>query len=73
MTKPQKENRPAPELPQLLTLGDVAARLAISMRTVHRLIALGELRIVRLRVRHGRTMPRVTVDELARFIAAGSR
>ncbi len=50
---------------QLLTLAQVAQRLALSRRTVQRLIAAGELRAVRF----GRAV-RVTERELAAFVAA---
>ena len=50
---------------QLLTLATVAERLAVSRRTVARLIEAGELRAVRF----GRSV-RVTERELAAFVAA---
>lgn len=50
---------------QLLTLPQVAERLAVSRRTVQRLIDAGELRPVRF----GHSI-RVTERELAAFVAA---
>jgi len=50
---------------QLLTLRQVAQRLALSRRTVERLISAGELRPVRF----GKAV-RVTERELAAFVAA---
>lgn len=53
---------------QLLTVRDVAGRLALSQRTVQGYIARGELRVVRF----GRAV-RVTERELAVFIANRER
>lgn len=50
---------------RLLTLDTVAERLAVSRRTVQRLIDAGELRPVRF----GRSV-RITERELAAFVAA---
>lgn len=54
-----------PPAVQLLTLSQVAERLAVSRRTVQRLIDAGELRPVRF----GRSV-RLTERELAAFVAA---
>lgn len=48
----------------LLTIDEVAARLALHHRTVRRLIESGDLRVVRI----GRAV-RVQENELERFIA----
>ncbi len=39
----------APDLPELLPLAEVAERLHVSRRTVHRMLAAGELPAVRFR------------------------
>ena len=48
----------------LLTLSDVAARLRVSRRTVERLVARGNLRVVRIG-----SAVRVTERELAAYLA----
>lgn len=58
----------ADTLARLLTLDDVAERLAVSRRTAERLVASGQLRIVRF----GGNV-RVTERELAAFVAARER
>ena len=59
--------RPGVEGPVLIlhTIKQVAARLAVSLRTVRRLIAPGALPVHRI----GRAV-RVSEDDLARFLAA---
>lgn len=52
---------------RLLTLDTVAERLAVSRRTVQRLIDAGELRAVRF----GRNV-RITERELAAFVVRGA-
>lgn len=54
----------APKPPQLVTLCEAAEILAVSVKTVRRYIAAGELDAVRL----GRRTIRVTVDSLDRII-----
>ncbi len=46
MTKNPKPERPA--APRLLTIKDVADRLQMSSRTIHRLIAAGDLTVIRI-------------------------
>lgn len=55
---------------RLMTLTEVADRLAVSVRTLDRMIARGELRIVRLG--RGRGVRRVAESEVVRLIAAGT-
>lgn len=57
--------KPRPRL-QLLTLGEVAARLTVSRRTVERHIERGELPVVRLGGL--RDSVRVSEDALRRFV-----
>ena len=49
--------------PQLLTVQETAARLSLSEREVHRLIASGRLRSLKIGTRR-----RVELAEVARFI-----
>ena len=49
---------------QLLTVGQVAARLGVSIRTVWSWIALGKIQVVRL----SRRATRVSVASLERFL-----
>ena len=51
--------------PQLLTIPDVARRLALSIRSVRTLIALGKLPVVRVSTR----AVRITESDLAAFVA----
>ena len=53
---------------QLLTLDEVAAVLRVSVRTVRRLVASGQLRVVKV----GR-LPRVTESELQAYLTAAYR
>jgi excisionase family DNA binding protein len=51
--------------PQLLTVADVALRLALSVRTVRTLVALGKLPIVRV----GARAVRIADADLVAFVA----
>jgi len=53
---------------ELLTLSDVAQRLHVSLRTVRRLVAAGQLRVIRV----GRR-PLVTSGEFEAFVAGRRR
>jgi excisionase family DNA binding protein len=55
----------------LLSLAEVAKRLAVTEKTVRRMIADGELPA--LRVGHGRGVLRVDPDELAAWLYAPTR
>ena len=66
MTKPRK-----PEFStalRLLTIKDVAERLQVSGRTIHRLIDIGDLTVIRI----GRSI-RISEDALKAFLTAGDR
>ena len=67
-TKSSPSPRPLPPIPAASVLHDAAAvarRLDVTVRTVRRLIAAGELPVHRI----GRAV-RVSEDDLARFLAA---
>jgi excisionase family DNA binding protein len=69
MTKSSKKPFPDPVPSQrLLTVKDVAARLQVSMRTVHRVIDAGQLAVIRI----GRAV-RVSETALQAFLTAGDR
>ena len=55
------------DLERLYTLADVARHLGVSVQTIKRFIRVGRLRAVRF----GRT-PRVTEEELRRFLKEGT-
>ena len=57
--KPEARNSPSAAEPRLLTVKDVAVRLQVSARTVHRLIEAAELAVIRI----GRSV-RVSEDAL---------
>lgn len=61
---------PTKALGRLLSLREAAERLNLSVHTLHRMIARGQLHAIRLG--HGRGVLRVTEAELERIIAAGS-
>ena len=49
MTKTTKLLKPErPAAPRLLTIRDVAERLQVSPRTIHRLVASGDLTVIRI-------------------------
>lgn len=66
-TAPARPVAPPVDVGRLMGLAEVAQRLAISKSTLERIIARGELHIVRLG--RGRGVRRVTSAEFARFIA----
>lgn len=59
-----------PELDRLVSLAEAAARLAVCVRTLERMIARRELVVVK--VGHGRGVRRVRVSDLARIMAEGT-
>ncbi len=59
--KPPKPERPA--APRLLTIRDVAERLQVSGRTIHRVVANGDLTVIRI----GRAV-RVSEEALKAFL-----
>lgn len=70
-TPPTPASTPTPSpqpVEQLMTLAEAAERLAVSVRTLERLINRGELSIVRLG--RGRGVRRIAATELARLITA---
>ena len=67
MTKPLKPPKPElPAAPRLVTIKDVAERLQVSGRTIHRLIAAGDLIVIRI----GRSV-RVSEQALKAFLTQG--
>jgi excisionase family DNA binding protein len=66
IVKLPKSERPA--APRLLTIRDVAERLQVSGRTIHRLIASGDLTVIRV----GRSV-RVTEEALQAFLTSEDR
>ncbi len=64
MSKPLKAKLPS--APSLLTIQDVANRLQVSGRTIHRLIDAGELTAIRI----GRSV-RVSEEALKALLTAG--
>ena len=49
MTKTPKPPKPElPTAPRLLTIKDVAERLQMSSRTIHRLVANGDITVIRI-------------------------
>jgi excisionase family DNA binding protein len=58
------------ELDRLVSLAEAAARLAVCVRTLERMIARRELVVVK--VGHGRGVRRVRVSDLARIMAEGT-
>lgn len=64
MTRTDHGGSMAPTLPaRTLTAADLAAALQVSVRTVRRMIAAGEVRVIRF----GRSV-RVPADEAARLL-----
>jgi len=61
---------PEPELDRLVSLAEAADRLAVCVRTLERMIARRELRVVR--VGHGRGVRRVRASDLARIMGTGT-
>ena len=69
MTKTPKLSKPErPAVPRLLTIKDVAERLQMSPRTIHRLVANGDLTVVRI----GRAV-RVSEEALKAFLTQDYR
>jgi excisionase family DNA binding protein len=69
MTKPIKlPNAQMPTAGRLLTIKDVAERLQVSGRTIHRLIAAGELTVCRI----GRSV-RVSEGALKAFLTGADQ
>jgi excisionase family DNA binding protein len=65
MTKTDHKGSTAPASPtRTLTAADLAAALQVSVRTVRRMIAAGEVRVIRF----GRSV-RVPADEAARLLS----
>lgn len=61
---------PEPALDRLVSLADAAERLAVSKRTLWRMIARGTLHAIK--IGHGRGVVRVRASELARLMAEGT-
>lgn len=69
MTKTPKLSKPErPAVPHLLTIKDVAERLQMSPRTIHRLVANGDLTVVRI----GRAV-RISEEALKAFLTQDAR
>ena len=69
MTKTRKLPNPdRPAAPRLLTVRDVAERLQMSSRTIHRLVANGDLTVVRI----GRSV-RIREEALKAFLTGEDR
>jgi excisionase family DNA binding protein len=69
MTKTPKPPKPElPTAPRLLTIKNVAERLQVSPRTIHRLVASGDLTVIRI----GRAI-RVSEEALKAFLTAEDR
>ncbi len=65
-TEPLKAK--VPPAPPFLTIKDVAERLQVSGRTIHRLIDMGEFSVIRI----GRSV-RVSEEALKAFLTAGDK
>lgn len=69
MTKTPTHLKPElPAVPRLLTIRDVAERLQVSGRTIHRLVANGNLMVIRI----GRAV-RVSEEALKAFLTTDDR
>jgi excisionase family DNA binding protein len=69
MIKTTKIHKPEPaDVPRLLTIRDVAERLQVSPRTIHRLVASGGLAVIRI----GRAV-RVNEEALKAFLTEENR
>lgn len=60
---------PLPDLPDLLSFGEVAARLRISRGAIYRLAAAGELEVVDLGAGRVRRLPRVVAASVDALLA----
>jgi excisionase family DNA binding protein len=54
---------PASQLPRALTAADLAGALKVSVRTIRRMIAAGDVRVIRI----GRSV-RIPADEVGRLL-----